>query len=95
MTGVQTCALPIYNDILFWFIVSHYKQYVTNWETRLTKSDPSCRAEVESSEVMRGPSAVNASYISSELSSGEDDMMGRSGAVFTSAFGIYHHFHST
>ena len=28
----------------------HYKKYVTNWATLLTKSDPSCRAEEESSE---------------------------------------------
>ena len=28
----------------------HYKQYVTNWATLLTKSGPSCRAEEESSE---------------------------------------------
>ena len=28
----------------------HYKQYVTNWATLLTKSGPSCQTEVESSE---------------------------------------------
>ena len=30
--------------------VRHYKQYVTNWATRLTKSVPIWRAEVESSK---------------------------------------------
>ena len=30
--------------------VRHYKQYVTNWATLLTKSGRSCRVEVESSE---------------------------------------------